>query len=139
LLEAEEGVASPEDDVPLAVELSLRRTAAATSVGNEMAVLLRGDKSTLPSLEIVSGFMAKKDLEYMTFSATYGADQDGILLMSMPFPQAAAAGWPAVTLDIYDQAAWVSGVELATVGSIISTEPGAPGALGGLMIPNMPF
>jgi hypothetical protein len=60
-------------------------------------------------------------------------------LISMLLPQAAAAGQPEVTLEVYATAAPVEGYWLARAGIIIDAELGCPKALGGLMIPNMPF
>jgi hypothetical protein len=59
--------------------------------------------------------------------------------MLMFIPQLAAVDELAVALDVYDMAAWVEGYLPAREGIIIPTEPGSMYALGGLMIPNMPF
>jgi hypothetical protein len=59
--------------------------------------------------------------------------------MSMLFPQAAAAVLLEVTLLEYDQAAWVEGFWLATGDNMFETQLGWPKALGGLIMPNMPF
>jgi len=104
-----------------------------------MGLVLRGDKSTLPSALIVSGFMAKKALANKMFSATYECDHGGRLVRSMLLPQPAAASLPEVTFWAYDMPAPVEGYSPAREGIIIAAEPFWPKALGGLMIPNMPF
>jgi hypothetical protein len=99
----------------------------------------RGDRSTAPLALIVSGFTERKDLKYKMFSAAYGCDHDGNWLRSMLPPQAAAVGLPEVIFWAYVMAAAVGGFWLARAGIIIAAEPFWPKALGGLMIPNMPF
>jgi len=121
------------------VESLLKRAAAATSVGNMTGLVLRGDRSTVPLSLIVSGFMERKVLKYKMFSAAYDCAHDGILLRSMLPPQAAAAGWTEVTFWAYVMPAAVEGFWLAREDIIIAAEPFWPAALGGLMIPNMPF
>jgi hypothetical protein len=103
------------------------------------APLARGARSTVPLSLIVSGFMARKDLKYKMFSAVYDCAQPGIWLISMLPPQAAAAAWPDVTFWAYVMPAAVEGFMLAREGIIIDAEVFMPAALGGLMIPNMPF
>lgn len=59
--------------------------------------------------------------------------------MSRFMPQFAAAVLLEVALEAYDQPAWVEGFWLAREGIMFDAEPGCWKALGGLMIPNMPF
>jgi hypothetical protein len=68
-------VEAPDVDAGAADEEELddvaAREAAATSVGTMIGLLLRGDKSTVPSWLMVSGFMPRKALVYAMFSAAY--------------------------------------------------------------------
>jgi hypothetical protein len=64
---ADEEAGEAADDEELGVS-PFARDIAATSLGNEMGLLARGLRSTAPLWEIVSGFTARKDLVYITFS-----------------------------------------------------------------------
>lgn len=101
--DVDEGVAADEEYE--GDELSDKRAAAETSVGIMMGLLARGDKSTVPSSLIVSGFMEKNDRANKMFSAAYDCDHGGRLLRSMLPPQAAAEAWPDVTFCAYDMPA----------------------------------
>ena len=92
-------------------------------MGNWIGLVARGDKSTLPSALIVSGFMAKKALANKMFSAAYDCAHGGMLVRSMLLPQPAAAGLPEVTFSAYDMPAPVEGYSLEREGIIIAAEP----------------
>ena len=66
-------------------------------------------------------------------------DHDGILLMSMLVPQVLAPGMLAATELVYDAMAERSVLFCMIWDIIIPTDEGEPRALGGLMIPNIPF
>jgi hypothetical protein len=135
----EEGEDAAADDDEEELYEPPASTVAATSWGIFMGVLARAEKSTTPLWEIVSGFMARKDLVKAMFSTAYDWDHCGILFMSMPFPQDWAAGLLEVALVIYDTAAEVELYCWARAGIMLEALEGCPQALGGLMIPNIPF
>lgn len=136
--EAPEAV-EEEAGYPELVELPVLSRAAATSTGSEKPVPFSIAERSREPLEIMLGFIAMTAWVYIMFSAMYGRVQFGIADMSMFIPHIAALDWLAVTLFVYDMAAAVEGYMLAMEGIIIEAEPGCIQALGGLMIPNMPF
>ena len=83
-------VDEPESDcAALLVILSVAARSSGNLIGFPPA-----DMSTLPSAEMVSGFIAKSVRAYMTFSMTYGRDHSGYEEMSTLPPQDIAAALP---------------------------------------------
>jgi hypothetical protein len=133
-----------EEDASLVAEAydeelaPLLLSAEVISCGIIMGVLPAAPRSTDPSSLMTSEFAARKLRVYMTFCATYWCDQLGMAFMSMLPPQEEALLLPDIWLE-YEAMAAIS--ELFEVNDCImpETELGEPIALGGLMIPNMPF
>jgi len=101
----DEAAGYPAEEEEVEASSLFARAAAATSVGSITALLPRGERSTEPPEDIVSGFIARKDWVYIMFSAAYDWAQLGTLLRSMLPPHMAAEDWLAVILAAYDMAA----------------------------------
>jgi len=131
-------VADADDDALELLPLAALLTAAVTSIGIINGLLPAFPRLTEPSDPITSGLEARKVRVYITFSAIDDCAQEGSALISMLEPHEAAAVLLAVCMLVYDPMAAM--VESFIIEGIMDeTAVGEPAALGGLMIPNMPF
>lgn len=124
MADGDEATLEAEDDEDGEPYASSWRAAAAKSAGTVIVPFEKPDRLTDPSAESDPSFEARNTRLYIAFSATYGKDQLGIWLMSMLFPQFAAAELLAVKLDEYVQETLVEGYWLARVDIMFDNDPG---------------